>query len=579
MRQWIKYTLQSIGQNKCSAIASRVYLESAIKIALSLAKQLTQSESNCGSLPLSAAPDWANFVVVHVRRENISILDQKISAAECPFDSNRQNQMQDVAPPFASATTQDEFDQQLKLFLQNCDLDDEFQGTEAVNLVDGDRLTMGIDQQCEPFLESFEQQEPQCLVRGADDAAMNCQVQQDMNQGSNAQFASFPIGQLSWEARGTALKSPLAPRTSLPASSPDVNQTTHITASRDLQLQFIVESAEIKCPESETQGYFNRNNNESTESSQRLYYLGLLFFELFSGGEIPAHNLLALPYVEGAFTSLSTITLVKKEEEHGIVNSSKRRQGPSKSEKYLGLCQQSCEHLKLVGVTVPVCNLIFNMLEVVYGDMGGPECYTQISDVAADLQLMNDTPKFARGLDMNNVSLSSSLNKIAIPREEEVQSITSCYHRCLSGSVEIALIKGESGSGKSWLAHLVKERIEGEGGLFLTGKFDQMHQGKPFAALASAFDQYCDFLIGATNAGWVKTVVDALKDSLGRDALHLNLVQLIPKLGVVLDKPRCASPPDESCSYAVKRLHYLLCRFVDVISNNSTSLTVSKSEL
>jgi hypothetical protein len=209
----------------------------------------------------------------------------------------------------------------------------------------------------------------------------------------------------------------------------------------DQALQFIVESAEIKCLETKPQGYFNSDTATSTESSQRLYYLGVLFFELFSRGEEPLPNLHSLPYVDRAFDSLSTMTLVQKDgdKEDNIVNSPKRRQGTSKSESYFGLCQIACEYLKLVGCPVPICQTILHMLEVVYGDLGGAECYRQISDLTADLQLMHDTPRFARGLDMNSMSLELLLNEIVIPREEEFQSVISCYHRCLSSSVEIAL--------------------------------------------------------------------------------------------------------------------------------------------
>jgi predicted ATPase len=64
----------------------------------------------------------------------------------------------------------------------------------------------------------------------------------------------------------------------------------------------------------------------------------------------------------------------------------------------------------------------------------------------------------------------------------------------VAGSCEIAVIEGESGSGKSWLAQRLGSFITEDGGVFLSGKFDQMAQAKPFSALSAAFNQYCHLL-------------------------------------------------------------------------------------
>ena len=83
---------------------------------------------------------------------------------------------------------------------------------------------------------------------------------------------------------------------------------------------------------------------------------------------------------------------------------------------------------------------------------------------------------------MDKLSLSGlPVNEIEIPREEEFEAIKLCFSRCISGSCEVAIISGQSGSGKSWLAYRVGHFVISQGGLFLTGKFDLMNQGKPFS--------------------------------------------------------------------------------------------------
>ncbi|KAL7483730.1 hypothetical protein ACHAW6_009383 [Cyclotella cf. meneghiniana] len=336
-----------------------------------------------------------------------------------------------------------------------------------------------------------------------------------------------------------------------------------------------VESACIRTPESEANCIsFNTDPRASNATLQRIYCLGLVFYELFSGGELPPPELVDLVSSDGAFVSLPTLTLTDNNDRHRHGNQGplKRRQDPSgSSSNGLGLCQLSCEYLKLMGLPGPLCQLILNMLDCVYGDFRGDESYTNIDDVASDLRWMMDKPdKFLRDLDLEKLSVSGlEWNDCILPRDDELASITSCYHRCLSESYELAIIAGESGTGKSSLAQRVGEFIVARGGLFFTGKFDQMKQVSPFSALASAFDQYCDLLIKENHSEWAKQIGNKLKISLGRDACHL--IKVIPKLKHILscDSSYADSSRDQNCFNALQRLHYLLCQFVEAITTVS----------
>eukprot|EP00956_Cyclotella_meneghiniana_P001107 scaffold1292_cov71-Cyclotella_meneghiniana.AAC.7 len=65
-----------------------------------------------------------------------------------------------------------------------------------------------------------------------------------------------------------------------------------------------IDSAEIQCP---TGNLLKKNDNVINENLRRIYYLGLVFYELFTGGEIPSDDLFTLPTCENAFVSLSLI--------------------------------------------------------------------------------------------------------------------------------------------------------------------------------------------------------------------------------------------------------------------------------
>lgn len=323
-----------------------------------------------------------------------------------------------------------------------------------------------------------------------------------------------------------------------------------------------VHSAEIKCPDSKP--------SHSDDEVGMIFRLGLLLYEIFSGGQ-SSSALQALASTDGSFVSLSRLTMMpQSSNDH---NQAKRHQGTSGSRREMGLCQMSCEYLNFLGAPSVLCSVIANMLEGVYGDLRGNEAYSTIKDVTADLELMLSKPKkFLRELDTEQLSLNGlQLDAFEFSRDEEYECIRSCYARFIGidGSSEAVIIKGESGSGKTFLCNRVSQFIQAEGGMFLTAKFDQLQQARPLSALSSAFDEYCQILLHGKDSNWAIGVVNQLKTSLGRDARYLT--SIIPKLSLVLgtDAPMAEYDFNENCQTSVHRLYLLICKFVDVVCTSS----------
>ncbi|KAL3769618.1 hypothetical protein ACHAWO_011564 [Cyclotella atomus] len=177
-----------------------------------------------------------------------------------------------------------------------------------------------------------------------------------------------------------------------------------------------VHSAEFKRLDTEAENIYNSSINvdENSNKTRRIYNLRLVFYELFSGGQIPPPTLHALASSDGAFTSLSTTTLVKRTDEPPM--EAKRHQGSTKSETEVGLCQLSFEYLRLIGVPNPISGVIYNMMDCVYGDLSSRECYSALDEVS----------KFLRGLNMDNIpSFVTQLNEIKITRHQEFEDIMS----------------------------------------------------------------------------------------------------------------------------------------------------------
>jgi hypothetical protein len=90
-------------------------------------------------------------------------------------------------------------------------------------------------------------------------------------------------------------------------STLDVDAFFETLLSRD-ERYFSIDSARITGIDCET----SQLNRQSTTKS--MYYLGLVFYVLFSGGESPPADLSALSSLDGAFVSLSTLSLVKQDD-------------------------------------------------------------------------------------------------------------------------------------------------------------------------------------------------------------------------------------------------------------------------
>ena len=103
------------------------------------------------------------------------------------------------------------------------------------------------------------------------------------------------------------------------------------------------------------------------------------------------------------------------------------------------------EQLKMKGLPVALCDLIGNMIDCANGDLSGEEAYCRMSDVRTDLQLMMDQPRrFLDDLDIKKLSVTGlPLNDVQLGREMDLSMLQGAYRRSISGKNEMAIISGE----------------------------------------------------------------------------------------------------------------------------------------
>eukprot|EP00984_Skeletonema_dohrnii_P025936 scaffold15184_cov147-Skeletonema_dohrnii-CCMP3373.AAC.1 len=338
-----------------------------------------------------------------------------------------------------------------------------------------------------------------------------------------------------------------------------------------------------------------------------LYSLGIVFYELFSGvrpaelerpdesrGQTGTKELLEsldpLPFDHGGGTiDLETFTgvginggellefndLQDEYEEiwgnnniDGFLQGQNPRKKESRSNDNI-MYSVSVEPLKARGVPGPLCELVANMLDIADGRLMGEDGYRDISDMRDDLQLMLDKPSiYLYDQDMGSLSTTGlQFGDTLFGREAELSTIIDAYRRSALGESESVTISGASGTGKSLLAVEAGKYVISSGGILLSGKFDQLQQGKPFSALASAFNEFCDFLVRNRELVSVKQKLAQQVDCvIGRDAYYLT--KIIPNLANILGLEMSCIDYDEDHVNAQKRLQWLLCQFVQVISNS-----------
>jgi len=160
-------------------------------------------------------------------------------------------------------------------------------------------------------------------------------------------------------------------------------------------------------------------------------------------------------------------------------------------------------------------------------------------------------------------------------RAAEVDALLTAFDRVAAGGpVELVLISGYSGIGKSSVVNELHKPLVPPRGLFASGKFDQYRRDIPYATLAQAFQNLLRPLLTKSD--------DELR--LWRDALHEAvspngrlIADLVPELTLIIgEQPPVAEVPPQD---AQRRFHGVFRRFLNVFARPEHPLALFLDDL
>jgi len=153
--------------------------------------------------------------------------------------------------------------------------------------------------------------------------------------------------------------------------------------------------------------------------------------------------------------------------------------------------------------------------------------------------------------------------------------LLTCFDRIVnSGTVELVLVSGYSGIGKSSVVNELHRVLVEPRGLFASGKFDQYKRDIPYSTLAQAFQSLIRSLLGKSDpelAGWR----EAFREALGPNGQLI--IDLVPELKLIVgDQPPV---PELPLRDAQRRFQLVFRRFLAVFARPEHPLALFLDDL
>jgi serine/threonine protein kinase len=160
-------------------------------------------------------------------------------------------------------------------------------------------------------------------------------------------------------------------------------------------------------------------------------------------------------------------------------------------------------------------------------------------------------------------------------REPEIDALIASFDRVVAnGALELMLVSGYSGIGKSSVVNELHKVLVPSRGLFASGKFDQYKRDIPYATLGQAFQSLVRSLLTQSEE-MLGRWQEALRGALGPNGQII--VDLVPELELVIGKqpPVADLPPQD----AKNRFQVVFRRFLSAFARKEHPLALFLDDL
>jgi PAS domain S-box-containing protein len=279
--------------------------------------------------------------------------------------------------------------------------------------------------------------------------------------------------------------------------------------------------------------------NRSIDARSDLYSLGIAFYEMFTG---------TLP-----FTAADPMEWVH-------CHIARQPQPPDE---------------RVSGIPGPVSAIVMKLLAKTAEDR-----YQTAAGLTADLRRCLAEWQSHGRIDPFQLGVSDVSDRLMTPetlygREHEIATLLGAFERVVAnGAIELMLVSGYAGIGKSSLVNELQKALVAPRGRFASGKSDQHNRNIPYATLAQAFRSLVRSLLGES-----ETELERWRGSLS-EALGPNgrlIVNLIPELELIVgpQPPVADLPPQE----VKNRFQMVFQRFLGVFARKEHPLALFLDDL
>ena len=154
-------------------------------------------------------------------------------------------------------------------------------------------------------------------------------------------------------------------------------------------------------------------------------------------------------------------------------------------------------------------------------------------------------------------------------RENLILLLEKSFDSVRLGTVEVSILMGETGVGKTAIAHRLRSYIQAENGYFIEGRFDQTRGDIPYQAIIQGFNGFIHILLTEDVfqlENWKRKILDAL----GQNGRVLTAV--VPDLELIIGKQ--PPVPDVGPVEAQNRFIYVVRNFIRAISTQEHPLVI-----